>query len=73
MSRKIFIVFIINICMKISIGFNVVEQGCSAYECRRTCINSKLILPTPGDNGFKLEIEGVQNEKYIPERVYKGR
>ncbi|RMZ98907.1 hypothetical protein BpHYR1_047851 [Brachionus plicatilis] len=71
MSRSIFLILIINICMKISICFNLIEHGCSAYDCKRMCLNSNFILPTPGDNGFKLEIEGIRDEKYIPERVYK--
>lgn len=72
MSREIFILFLINIFAKISTSLNIVENGCSAYNCRRTCLNSNLILQNPGDNGFKLEIEGIQNEKYVPEQVYKG-
>lgn len=50
----------------------MIETGCSAYDCKRTCINSNNAVQTPGDNGFKFEVEGLKDNKYVPDRIYKG-
>ncbi len=54
-----------------SLSVNNIENGCSAYECKRSCISS-LISETPGDNGFKFEIDDMKDNKYMPDKVYKG-
>jgi hypothetical protein len=55
------------------LSLNMAENGCNAYDCKRTCINTNSILQTPGDNGFRFEIEGLKDNKYIPDKVYKGQ
>lgn len=50
----------------------MLESGCSAYDCKRTCIDTSRIRQTPGDNGFWFQIEGLRNNKYTPEKIYKG-
>ena len=54
-----------------SLSVNSIENGCTAYNCKRSC-SSSLISETPGDNGFKFEIEGMKDNKYVPDKVYKG-
>lgn len=50
----------------------MLENGCSAYDCKRSCIDTSRIRQTPGDNGFWFQIEGLRNNKYTPEKIYKG-
>jgi hypothetical protein len=54
-----------------SFKFNMIADGCTSYGCKRNCMNSD-IHPTPGDNGFKIEIQGLNNNKYKPNKTYKG-
>ncbi|CAF0721231.1 unnamed protein product [Brachionus calyciflorus] len=61
-----------SICLKIANSLNIIENGCSAYDCKRNCLNPNIFVQTPGDNGFKFEIEGIKDNKYVPDRVYKG-
>ena len=73
MWKKFIIILVINIFLRIQKALNVIEHCCSAYDCKRTCLNSDNVLQTPGDNGFKFEIEGIKDNKYVPEMVYKGQ
>lgn len=55
-----------------SISISNIENGCSAYDCKRTCFSADIV-ETPGDNGIKFEIEGLRDgNKYAPNKVYKG-
>ena len=47
----------------------MINNGCKAYDCHRYCINQD-ISKTPGDNGFKFEVESNMKDKYIPEKTY---
>lgn len=55
------------------LSVNLIDTGCSAYDCKRNCINSNSIHQTPGDNGFRFEIEGLKDNKFMPEHIYKGK
>lgn len=52
---------------------NMLENGCSAFDCKRSCIDSTRIRQTPGDNGFWFQIDGLRNNKYMPDKIYKGQ
>jgi hypothetical protein len=54
-----------------SLKYDMIASGCSSYGCKRSCMHPK-INPTPGDNGFKIEIEGLTNKKYTPNKTYTG-
>ncbi len=54
------------------LSINMVNNGCSAYDCKRNCLSTSDLIETPGDNGFKFEIDGLKDDKYIPDSVYKG-
>ena len=55
--------------MNVSFTFsNMINNGCKAYDCHRYCMNYD-ISKTPGDNGFKFEVNSIDN-KYIPEKTY---
>jgi hypothetical protein len=54
------------------LSINMVNNGCSAYDCKRSCLSTSDLIETPGDNGFKFEIDGLKDDKYMPDSVYKG-
>ena len=62
------ILFLLKTSMTIAI--NSIQNGCSAYDCKRNCLNSE-ISATPGDNGFRFEIQGAK-DKYVPGKTYTG-
>lgn len=47
---------------------NLINTGCVSYNCQRNCM-SKDMSQTPGDNGFKFEIDF---SSYKPEKTYKS-
>ena len=49
----------------------MIQNGCTAYDCRRTCMNGQ-ISENPGDNGFRFDIDGEVKNTYVPEKTYKG-
>lgn len=67
---KSILIILVNVLMSIS-SFtfaNMINNGCKAYDCHRYCISHE-ISKTPGDNGFKFEVNSIEN-KYIPEKTY---
>ena len=54
------------------LSISMTNNGCSAYDCKRSCLSSADVSETPGDNGFRFEIEGLKDDKYEPDGVYKG-
>lgn len=65
-SLLVYLFYIAVIILNIEVNGQI-ENGCSAYKCKRTCMKTAA---TPGDNGFRLEFEN-SNEKYIPGETYK--
>ena len=52
-----------------------IQNGCLAYGCKRVCAatSSMEMSSTPGDNGYKIEVDGLTTDgKYIPGQIYKG-
>lgn len=72
MILKCVFVFAVLLGYSSSASVNMVENGCNAYDCKRNCINANTIVQTPGDNGFRFEIEGLVDNKYVPNKIYKG-
>ena len=72
MIEKLLVLFFLNIGMLNGLSINMATSGCSAYDCKRSCI-APDISATPGDNGFKFEIDGLSDDKYKPDSVYKGQ
>lgn len=64
-----FILIVINVFIINLSNANMINNGCKAYDCHRYCINQD-ISKTPGDNGFKFEVESNMKDKYIPEKTY---
>ena len=62
--------------ISLSVGFkfkNFIRNGCPAYACNRFCLPNQVATPTPGDNGFKFEVDDqvLIDNKYVPEKTYK--
>ena len=56
-----------------ALSLNVISNGCSAYGCKRTCLSNSYVIETPGDNGFQFQLDPAMNDdKYMPEKTYKG-
>jgi hypothetical protein len=53
-------------------SFKSLSNGCTAHECKRTCLDSS-ISPTPGDNGFKVIVEDAPDKRYMPNKDYKSK
>jgi hypothetical protein len=70
--HKISIILLIFIDIMSSLSISRLENGCTAYECKRNCFNSNRISKTPGDNGFKFEIAGLKDNKYVADKIYQG-
>ncbi len=67
-QRLIFLITINLTCLVIQLN-GLIDKGCKAYDCHRYCVSQDL-SKTPGDNGFKFEIEGIQADKYMPGKTY---
>lgn len=62
---------IVNVEVATSISLNMLSSGCTSYNCKRTCLSPE-ITQTPGDNGFKVIVEG-SHERYVPQNTYKSK
>ena len=72
MDYKLTVILIIYLSF-LTVQLNcMINKGCKAYDCHRNCV-SQDVSKTPGDNGFKFEIDGSHTNKYVPGKTYTSK